>query len=62
MSYSELVQNREKRKSVLLTEQMNKDLERVSREKNISQNEIITRALSAYLKRFIKSREKEVTQ
>lgn len=40
------------RKAVLITEEQNEKLEKVSKEKELSQNEIINKALDAYLARF----------
>ena len=40
------------RKAVLITVEQNEKLEKVSKEKEHSQNEIINKALDAYLARF----------
>lgn len=40
------------RKAVLITVEQNEKLEKVSKEKELSQNEIINKALDAYLARF----------
>ena len=40
------------RKAVLITEEQNEKLEKVAKEKELSQNEIINKALDAYLARF----------
>ena len=47
-----VVTNRSVRKAVLITPDQNTKLEKVSKEKNLSQNEIINKALDAYLARF----------
>lgn len=52
MSYNSLIQNRSVRKQVLLTEEDNDTLKKVSELTGLSQNEIINKGLSAYLKRF----------
>ena len=52
MSYNSLIQNRSIRKQVLLTEEDNDTLKKVSELTGLSQNEIINKGLSAYLKRF----------
>ena len=44
--------NRSVRKQILLTEASADKLKRVSASKNLSQNEIINKALDAYLARF----------
>ena len=46
------VLNRSVRKAVLITPEQQEKLLKVSEEKNISQNEIINKALDAYLARF----------
>lgn len=40
------------RKAVLITVEQNEKLAKVSKEKELSQNEIINKALDAYLARF----------
>ena len=54
MSYETLMQNRSVRKQILLTEDDNETLKKVSELTGYSQNEIINKGLSAYLKRFSK--------
>ena len=54
MSYETLIQNRSVRKQILLTEEDNETLKKVSELTGYSQNEIINKGLSAYLKRFTK--------
>ena len=52
MSYESLMMNRSVRKQFLLTEEDNTKLQRVSEITGLSQNEIVNKALSAYLKRY----------
>lgn len=52
MSYDSLVQNRKVRKQILLTEEDNNNLKKVSELTGLSQNEIINKGLIAYLKRY----------
>lgn len=52
MSYNSLIQNRSIRKQILLTEEDNNTLKKVSELTGLSQNEIINKGLSAYLKRY----------
>ena len=52
MSYDSLIQNRSVRKQVLLTEEDNNNLKKVSELTGLSQNEIINKGLVAYLKRY----------
>ena len=52
MSYDSLIQNRSIRKQILLTEEDNNTLKKVSELTGLSQNEIINKGLSAYLKRY----------
>ena len=54
MSYEALIQNRSVRKQILLTEEDNETLKKVSELTGYSQNEIINKGLVAYLKRFTK--------
>lgn len=54
MSYDSLVQNRSVRKQILLTEEDNETLKKVSNLTGYSQNEIINKGLVAYLKRYAK--------
>ena len=54
MSYETLMQNRSVRKQILLTEEDNETLKKVSELTGYSQNEIINKGLAAYLKRFTK--------
>ena len=54
MSYETLTQNRSVRKQILLTEEDNETLKKVSKITGYSQNEIINKGLVAYLKRFSK--------
>ena len=54
MSYDSLVQNRCVRKQILLTEEDNDTLKKVSELTGYSQNEIINKGLVAYLKRYAK--------
>ena len=44
--------NRSVRKAVLITPEQNEKLQKVATEKNLSQNDIINKALDAYLARF----------
>ena len=44
--------NRTIRKAVLISPDKDEKLRRISEEKNLSQNEIINKALDAYLTRF----------
>lgn len=44
--------NRSVRKAVLITTEQQEKLVKISKEKNLSQNEIINKALDAYLARF----------
>ena len=52
MSYDSLIQNRNVRKQILLTEEDNNNLKKVSEITGLSQNEIINKGLVAYLKRY----------
>lgn len=52
MSYESLIQNRSVRKQILLTEEDNNTLKKVSELTGLSQNEIINKGLVAYLKRY----------
>lgn len=52
MLYETIVQNRNIRKQFLLTEEDNTKLQAVSELTGLSQNEIVNKALSAYLKRY----------
>lgn len=52
MSYDSLIQNRSVRKQILLTEEDNNNLKKVSELTGLSQNEIINKGLVAYLKRY----------
>lgn len=52
MSYNSLMQNRSVRKQILLTEEDNNNLKKVSELTGLSQNEIINKGLVAYLKRY----------
>ena len=52
MSYDSLIQNRKIRKQILLTEEDNNNLKKVSALTGLSQNEIINKGLIAYLKRY----------
>lgn len=52
MSYESLIQNRCVRKQILLTEEDNNNLKKVSELTGLSQNEIINKGLTAYLKRY----------
>ena len=52
MSYDSLIQNRSVRKQILLTEEDNNNLKKVSELTGLSQNEIINKGLIAYLKRY----------
>lgn len=52
MAYESLIQNRSVRKQILLTEEDNNNLKKVSELTGLSQNEIINKGLSAYLKRY----------
>ena len=54
MSYETLMQNRSIRKQILITEEDNNTLKKVSELTGYSQNEIINKGLVAYLKRFTK--------
>ena len=54
MSYDSLIQNRNVRKQILLTEEDNEKLKIVSEATGLSQNEIVNKGLSAYLSRFKK--------
>ena len=54
MAYETIIQNRSVRKQILLTEEDNETLKKVSEITGYSQNEIINKGLSAYLKRFSK--------
>lgn len=57
MSMNELLNNRNVRKQILLTEADNKKLQLVSEYTKSSQNEIINKALHAYLARYKKITE-----
>lgn len=46
------VLNRSIRKAVLITPEADKKLKKVATDKNLSQNDIINKALDAYLARF----------
>lgn len=48
----DVLNNRSVRKQILLTEASAEKLKKVSAAKNLSQNEIINKALDAYLARF----------
>lgn len=52
MSYDSLIQNRKVRKQILLTEEDNNNLKKVSEITGLSQNEIINKGLTAYIKRY----------
>lgn len=52
MSYDSLMKNRSVRKQILLTEEDNNTLKKVSELTGLSQNEIINKGLVAYLKRY----------
>lgn len=52
MSYDSLMKNRSVRKQILLTEEDNDTLKKVSELTGLSQNEIINKGLVAYLKRY----------
>ena len=52
MAYESLIQNRSVRKQILLTEEDNNNLKKVSELTGLSQNEIINKGLIAYLKRY----------
>ena len=52
MAYESLIQNRSVRKQILLTEEDNNNLKKVSELTGLSQNEIINKGLVAYLKRY----------
>lgn len=52
MSYDSLMKNRSVRKQILLTEEDNNTLKKVSEITGLSQNEIINKGLVAYLKRY----------
>lgn len=52
MAYESLIQNRSVRKQILLTEEDNNTLKKVSEFTGLSQNEIINKGLVAYLKRY----------
>lgn len=52
MAYESLIQNRSVRKQILLTEEDNNNLKKVSELTGLSQNEIINKGLTAYLKRY----------
>lgn len=54
MSLTEVLNNRNVRKQILLTEVDNEKLQKVSEHTKSSQNEIINKALHAYLARFKK--------
>lgn len=54
MSYDSLIQNRNIRKQILLTEEDNDHLKLVSEKTGLSQNEIVNKGLSAYLRRYKK--------
>ena len=54
MSYDSLMKNRSIRKQILLTEEDNNTLKKVSELTGLSQNEIINKGLVAYLKRYKK--------
>lgn len=46
------IENRNIRKAILITDSQNEKLQKVSREKGLSQNEIFNKALDSYLARF----------
>ena len=46
------VLNRSIRKAVLITQEADEKLKKVANDKNLSQNDIINKALDAYLARF----------
>ena len=46
------IMNRSIRKAVLITPEQNEKLLKVAEDKNLSQNDIINKALDAYLARF----------
>ncbi len=52
MSYDSLIQNRKVRKQFLLTEEDAAKLKAVSEITGYSQNEIVNKALNAYLSRY----------
>lgn len=52
MAYESLIQKRSVRKQILLTEEDNNNLKKVSELTGLSQNEIINKGLVAYLKRY----------
>ena len=54
MSYDSLMKNRSIRKQILLTEEDNNTLKKVSELTGLSKNEIINKGLVAYLKRYKK--------
>ena len=54
MSYDSLIKNRSVRKQILLTEEDNNTLKKVSELTGLSQNEIINKGLVTYLKRYKK--------
>lgn len=47
-----VIENRSVRKAVLITPNQQEKLLKISEEKHLSQNEIINKALDAYLARF----------
>lgn len=47
-----ILNNRSVRKQILLTEEDNEKLKRVAEHTKLSQNEIINKGLTAYLKRY----------
>lgn len=47
-----VIMNRSVRKAVLITPQQQEKLKRVADDKGLSQNEVINKALDAYLARF----------
>lgn len=49
-----VLNNRSVRKQILLTEEDNEKLKKVAEHTKLSQNEIINKGLSAYLKRYNK--------
>ena len=47
-----VTENRNIRKAILITDTQNEKLQKVSKEKGLSQNEIFNKALDSYLARF----------
>lgn len=52
MNYDRLTQNRSVRKQILLTPEMASKLKFTALTKQVSENEIVNKALNAYLARF----------